>query len=342
MTKTGIALILTLVTLIIFSMGSLVSSRSKTPSIIIRFSHVTAENTPKGWGAAEFARRVEKAFNGRVQVRVFPNGTLYPDNQAIEALAAGELEMAAPSTAKFMGMVPSLQMFDMPFLFPDIQTLHHALDSGIGEEIKTLFQERRLGIQLLAFWDNAFKHFTCSRGPLTDPAHFNGLKFRIMGADVLEAQMNALGAQGIRLPFNQVFDVLERGVVDGQENTASNIYTGGYHQVQDYITFSQHGYLGYLVIVNERFWRELPYPVREKMTSILKDVTWEVRLKAIELDRFYIRKLQVYADAHPRLHLQSLTPEQKSRLRQAVLPVYDRFSDVIPQRWLSAIRSKDP
>ena len=252
--------------LVLMMVGLLHKSVASDAPIVIRFSHVVAENTPKGWGAQEFARRVNQELHGKVRVDVFPNGMLYQDNQAIEALASGDLEMAAPSSAKFMGMVPALQLFDMPFLFSDIHSVHAVIDGAIGQEIKDIFLNRRLGIRLLTFWDNAFKQFTCNAHPLSSPDDFKGLKFRIMSSDVLEAQMTSLGASGIRLSFQDVYEALESGIVDGQENTASNIYTGNFHKVQQYLSFSDHGYLGYVVIINDAFWNTLSRSIQKKLT----------------------------------------------------------------------------
>lgn len=313
------------------------SIASDTP-IVIRFSHVLTENTPKGWGAKEFARRVNQELHGKVRVDVFPNGTLYQDNQAIEALAAGDLEMAAPSSAKFMGMVPALQLFDMPFLFSDIHSVHATIDGAIGQEMKDIFLNRRLGIRLMTFWDNAFKQFTCNAHPLLSPQDFKGLKFRIMSSDVLESQMTSLGASGIRLPFQEVYDALERGIVDGQENTASNIYTGNFHKVQQYMTFSDHGYLGYVVIINDAFWNTLPRVIRKKLNTILDEVTLDVRQKARELDIRQSAMLRTYAAAHVQPEITVLNTAQKKEIQKAMASVYRKFSSIVPERWISTIK----
>lgn len=308
-------------------------------AIVIRFSHVVAENTAKGWGAKEFARRVNQELHGKVRVEVFPNGSLYQDNEAIEALAAGDLEMAAPSSAKFMGIVPALQLFDMPFLFTNINSVHDAMDGAIGEEMKDIFLKRNLDIRLLTFWDNAFKQFTCNVHPLLSPHDFKGLKFRIMSSDVLEAQMISLGASGIRLPFQEVYGVLEKGLVDGQENTASNIYTGNFHKAQRYFTFSNHGYLGYVVIINNTFWQKLPKHIRKKITVILDEVTLGVRKKAQELDIQQSELIRAYSRTHGHPEITTLNEGQKKVLQKAMMPVYKKFSSIVPERWISRIKN---
>jgi C4-dicarboxylate-binding protein DctP len=305
----------------------------------IRFSHVVSENTPKGWGAKEFARRVNEELKGKVVVKVFPSAQLYGDNQAIEALSAGFIEMAAPSSAKFVGSVPALQLFDMPFLFKNIEAVHKTVDGEIGDEIRAMFEKRGLGIKLVTFWDNAFKQFSCNTRPLIKPADFKGVKFRIMSSDILEAQMEALGAVGLKLPFSEVYNALEQGVVDGQENTASNIYTKKFHEVQKYLTFSNHGYLGYAVIINQKFWDKLPQDIQASLSKILKEVTEKVREKAVELDKEQAALIRDYAKKSGKLQIFDLNPAQVKALQDAVTPVHNQFTDVVPAAWIKKIKN---
>lgn len=314
------------------------STLSQSHPVIIRFSHVVSEDTPKGWGALEFARRVNKSLEGKVEVEVYPNGALYDDNEAIEAVAMGGLEMAAPSTAKFKGFVPGLQLFDMPFLFSDIHSVHKTIDGEIGRELKSIFQQRTLGITLLSFWDNAFKQFTCNVRPLRSPDDFKGLKFRIMDSEILEAEIGALGGVSYQSAFSDVFHLLAEGKMDGQENTASNIYTQEYHTVQRYMTLSNHGYLGYLVIVNQKFWEGLSWPVRKKITAILKEVSLGVREKAVAFNQHALAELKQYASSRDSFEIVHLTPNERNALRNAVSSVEKQFEDLIPARWIERIR----
>jgi C4-dicarboxylate-binding protein DctP len=316
----------------------LVAPAVMAKAVKIRFSHVVSVNTPKGWAANEFANRVNKALEGRYVVTVFPNSQLYDDNQAVEALSAGFIEMAAPSSAKFVGSVPALQLFDMPFLFPRIETVHNVVDGPIGDEIRNMFIERNLGIKLMTFWDNAFKQFSSNVRPLIKPDDFKGVKFRIMSSDVLEAQMDGLGGIGLKLPFSEVYNALEQGVVDGQENTASNIYTKKFHEVQKYMTFSNHGYLGYAVIMNQKFWDKLPADVQETISRILTEVTALERKKALELDKEQGILIRDYAKKSKRLKIYDLTSKQTKELQKAMKPVHDKFADVVPTKWINEIK----
>ncbi len=311
------------------------SVMAKKKPIRIRFSHVVAENTPKGWAAKEFAKRANEALKGKVKVQVFPNSQLYDDNQAIEALSAGFIEMIAPSSAKFVGSVPQLQIFDQPFLFASPKVCHQVIDGAIGQEIFGMLSKR--GLKALAFWDNGFKHFTDNIRPLIHPADFQGVKFRIMSSDVLEAQMKTLGAAGLKLPFSEVYNALEQGVVDGQENTASNIYSKKFHEVQKYMTISNHGYIGYLVTTSESFWNKLPDDIRTKLEEILKQVTMDERKKALELNESQMAKIKEYAKASGKLDIYTLNPEEKAVMQKALEPVHKANPEIIPDRWIEAI-----
>lgn len=308
---------------------------AKKKPIKIRFSHVVAENTPKGWAAKEFAARANSALKGKVKVQVFPNSQLYDDNQAIEALSAGFIEMVAPSSAKFVGSVPQLQIFDQPFLFPSVQACHDTIDGPIGQEIFGMLKKR--GLRALAFWDNGFKHFSNNIRPLIKPADFKGVKFRIMSSDVLEAQMKQLGATGLKLPFAEVYNALEQGVVDGQENTASNIYSKKFHEVQKYMTISNHGYIGYLVTTSDKFWGKLPGDIRSSLEKILKEVTMDERKKALELNQKQMALIKDFAKRSGKLNIYELNASEKKVMQKALEPVHKMTPDIIPNNWIEQI-----
>ncbi|MEW6670060.1 MAG: DctP family TRAP transporter solute-binding subunit [Thermodesulfobacteriota bacterium] len=303
--------------------------------IQIRFSHVVAENTPKGWAAKEFASRVNKELKGKVKVAVFPNSQLYDDNQAVEALSAGFIEMVAPSSAKFVGSVPQLQVFDEPFLFATVKACHDTIDGPIGQEIFAMLDKR--GLKPLAFWDNGFKHFSNNVRPLIKPEDFKGVKFRIMSSDILEAQMKLLGAVGLKLPFSEVYNALEQGVVDGQENTASNIYSKKFHEVQKYMSISNHGYIGYLVTTSSKFWNGLPADIRTKLEQIMKEVTMAERNMAMELNNKQMALIKEYAKKSGKLQIHELNDQEMAAMQKALEPVHKKMPDIIPVSWIDQI-----
>ena len=239
--------------------------------IVIKFSHVVATDTPKGQAAERFKQLAEKATNGRVKVEVYPNSQLYKDKEEMEALQLGAVQMLAPSLAKFGPLgVKEFEAFDLPYLFPSKTALYNVTEGDIGKSLMKKLESK--GITGLAFWDNGFKVMSANK-PLRTPADFKGLKMRIQSSKVLDAQMRALGANPQVLAFSEVYQALQTGVVDGTENPPSNMYTQKMHEVQKYVTVSNHGYLGYAVIVNKKFWDALPADIRTILEGAMRDAT---------------------------------------------------------------------
>ena len=239
--------------------------------IVIKFSHVVAPNTPKGKGADKFKELAEKYTNGKVTVEVYPNSTLYKDKEELEALQLGAVQMLAPSNSKFGPMgVKDFEVFDLPFLLPNLASLRKVTEGPIGQAmLKKLDSKGMIG---LAYWDNGFKQMSANK-PLRMPDDYKGLKFRIQSSKVLEAQFRALGAIPQVMAFSEVYQALQTGVVDGQENTPSNMYTQKFHEVQKYTTLTNHGYIGYVVVVNKKFWEDLPADIRTQLTKAMDEAT---------------------------------------------------------------------
>jgi C4-dicarboxylate-binding protein DctP len=239
--------------------------------IVIKFSHVVAPNTPKGKGADKFKELAEKYTNGKVKVEVYPNSTLYKDKEELEALQLGAVQMLAPSNSKFGPMgIRDFEVFDLPYLLPNKAALRKVTEGPIGKEmLKKLETKGMIG---LAYWDNGFKEMSANK-PLRMPADYKGLKFRIQSSKVLEAQFRALGAIPQVMAFSEVYTALQTGVVDGQENTPSNMYTQKFHEVQKYTTLTNHGYIGYVVVVNKKFWDGLPGDVRGQLEKAMHEAT---------------------------------------------------------------------
>ena len=229
--------------------------------VVIKFSHVVADDTPKGKGAAKFKELAEKYTGGAVKVEIYANSTLYKDKEEMEALQLGAVQMIAPSLAKFGPLgVRTFEVFDLPYIFDNAEQLHKVTTGELGKKMFASLEPK--GIRGLAFWDNGFKSFSANK-PLNAPADFRGLKMRIQSSKVLEAQMRALGALPQVMAFSEVYQALQTGVVDGTENPHSNLYTQKMYEVQKNITVSDHGYLGYAVITNKRFWDGLEPTLRD-------------------------------------------------------------------------------
>ena len=239
--------------------------------IMIKFSHVVATETPKGQAALRFKQLAEEATKGRVKVEVYPNSSLYKDGEELEALQLGAVQMLAPSLAKFGPLgVREFELFDLPFIFDDDRELHKITQGPVGQKLLRKLEPR--GILGLAYWDNGFKVMSANK-PLRAPADFKGQKMRIQSSKVLDTQMRSMGAIPQVMSFSEVYQALQTGVVDGTENPPSNLYTQKMYEVQKYVTLSNHGYLGYAVIVNKKFWNGLPGDVRGQLEGAMKAAT---------------------------------------------------------------------
>src|ERR1700746_467455 len=247
------------------------SPASADGPIVIKFSHVVASDTPKGKAADKFKELAEKYTDGKVKVEVYPNSTLYKDKEELEALQLGAVQMLAPSNSKFGPIgVKEFEVFDLPYILPDLPTLRKVTDGPLGAKLLKLLDSK--GMTGLAYWDNGFKEMTANR-KLISPADYKGVKFRIQSSKVLEAQFRALGSIPQVMAFSEVYQALQTGVVDGQENTWSNIYTQKMHEVQKYAVVTNHGYIGYVVVVNKKFWDGLPADIRSQLDKAMKEAT---------------------------------------------------------------------
>ncbi|HTR05445.1 MAG TPA: TRAP transporter substrate-binding protein [Paraburkholderia sp.] len=284
--------------------------------IIIKFSHVVASDTPKGKAADYFKKLAEARTKGRVKVEVYPNSQLYKDKEELEALQLGSVQMLAPSLAKFGPLgAKEFELFDLPYIFDNYADLHKVTDGPIGKRLMSGLEPR--GITGLAYWDNGFKVMTSNR-PLRVPADFRGQKMRIQSSKVLDSQFRALGAIPQVMAFSEVYQALQTGVVDGTENTPSNIYTQRMNEVQKYLTLSDHGYIGYAVIVNRKFWDGLPADLRTTLEGAMRDATTYANNIARQENDDALAKIK----ATGKTEFITLTPEQKADWVKALSKVH--------------------
>ncbi|MCV6608975.1 MAG: TRAP transporter substrate-binding protein [Campylobacterales bacterium] len=290
----------------------------------LKFSHVVSSNTPKGKAADYFEKRLEELSGGRIDVQVYPSSQLYKDSAALKALRLNSIQMAAPSFSKFGKLVPQLALFDLPFLFDNMDHLHKVQDGKVGEKLKQMVNKK--GFIALSFWDNHFKQLSTSRStPLIKPSDAKGQKFRIMSSKVLEAQFQAVKANPQMMPFSEVYSGLQQGVIDGQENTNSNIYTKKFHEVQRHLTLTNHGYLGYLVVMSKKFWKSLPRDLQGKVVQAMNEATEKERMWAEELNNEQLAKIKAYAKKTGKLDVHVLSKKEVQAWKDAVSPIYSKF-----------------
>ena len=303
--------------------AAVVASSSMAADYTLKFSHVVSDNTPKGKAARFFEQRLEELSGGKIDVQVYPSSQLYTDNAVLKALRLNSVQMAAPSFSKFGKIVPQLALFDLPFIFRDAKHLHDVQDGEVGKELKDKVTAK--GIVALNYWDNAFKQLTSNKNPLSMPEDAKGQKFRIMSSKVLEAQFHAVGANPQMMPFSEVYSGLQQGVIDAAENPISNIYTKKFHEVQKYLTISNHGYLGYLVVMSKKFWNSLPADLQANVTQAMNEATEKEREFASQLNDSQLELIKEYAKKTGKLEISTLTAEQREAWRNAVSKIYPEF-----------------
>lgn len=300
--------------------------------IVIRFSHVVPQNTPKGLAAKRFARLVNERTGGKVEVQVFPNSTLYKDGEEFEALLSNNVQLIAPVTSKLGKMFPRWQLFDLPYAFKTREEVYRVVEGDVWRKLCEDLE--RKNIKALAFWDNGFKQLTNNERELIYPEDCRGLSFRVMiNSQVLEDQFRTLGAVPVPMPFSEVYRGLEKDYVDGQENTISNIYAKKFYRVQPYLTVSNHGYMGYVVLTNSQFWDSLSPNIRKVLENTMAEVTaWE-RQKAAELNMRNFEQLIAQKDI--KIHVQ--TAREKKEWIEKLRPIYSKYERVIGTDLMRAV-----
>ncbi len=291
--------------------------------IVIKFSHVVAADTPKGKAAEYFAKKADELTKGKVKVEVYANSTLYKDKEEMEALQLGAVQMLAPSLAKFGPLgVKEFEVFDLPYIFDGYDDLHKVTTGDVGKQLLAKLEPK--GIRGVAYWDNGFKSFSANT-PINTPADLKGKKLRIQSSKVLEEQVRSIGALPQVMAFSEVYQALQTGVVDGTENPISNLYTQKMHEVQKHLTLTDHGYLGYAVIVNKKFWDGLPADVRKQLEDAMEQSTrYANQIAKIENDNALeaVKKSGKTAVHTP-------TKEERAAFKKALVPVHKKMESRI-------------
>ena len=289
--------------------------------IIIKFSHVVADGTPKGQAAIKFKEAAEKLLPGKVKVEVYPNSQLFGDAKEVEAVLLGDVHFIAPSLSKFEKFTKVLQVYDLPFLFADIQAVDKFQDGKVGQDMLKSMEKK--GLLGLNYWHNGMKQLSANK-PLLVPDDAKGVKFRVQSSDVLVSQFQAVGANPQKLAFSEVYQALQTGAVDGQENTWSNAYSQKYQEVQNDFTELNHGIIDYMVVTNAKWWNGLSPEIREGLTKAMKEATEVNNKVADDLNKDARAKI---AASKAKIH--QLTPEQRKKWQQAMEPVWKKFEKEI-------------
>jgi C4-dicarboxylate-binding protein DctP len=300
--------------------------------IHIKFSHVTnTDKHPKGIAATLLQKRVNEEMNGKACMTVYPNSSLYDDNKVLEAMLQGDVHLAAPSLSKFEKFTKKFRIFDLPFMFTDIDAVDRFQNSAAGQAMKDSM--RRRGLQGLAFWHNGMKQLSANR-PLMKPEDAKGLKFRVQASDVLVAQFKQLGSNPQKMAFKEVYGALQTKVVDGQENTWSNIYGKKFFEVQDGVTETNHGIIDYLVVTSTEWWDGLPAGIRNQLSTIMTEVTVARNKAAFAVNEANKNKIMESGGK-----IRKLTAAQRKAWVDAMKPVWSKFEGDIGSDMIEAAQA---
>ena len=312
--------------------ASVLGAAPLSAQTVIKFSHVVADNTPKGRAALKFKEEAEKLLPGKVKVEVYPNSQLFGDAKEMEAVALGDVQLIAPSLSKFDKYTKKLQVFDLPFLFDGVASVDKFQSGDVGQKLLTSLSDK--GFVGLAYWHNGMKQLSANKALLL-PSDAKGLKFRIQSSDVLQAQFEAIGAVPQKLAFAEVYQALQVGTVDGQENTWSNIYSQKFHEAQKHFTESNHGVIDYMVVTNADWWNGLSKDIQEGLTKAMAVATKVNNDTADQLNAE--AKAKIVAAGTSEIH--QLNAEQKKAWRDAMKPVWTKFEGAIGKDLIEAASS---
>jgi C4-dicarboxylate-binding protein DctP len=298
----------------------------------IKLSHVAAKDTPKGQASEKFKQVVEEKSDGNIKVKVYPNGQLYGDEDEIQALQANNVQIIIPSTAKLSGFDKTFLLFDLPFLFKDNKHLYQFEDGKAGQKLLDKLDNH--GMKGLAFWPNGFKDITNSKRPIKEPKDLKGLKIRTHGGQILNDFYDQLGAASTKLAFNDVYQALQLGTVDGEENSLANIYTQSYGEVQKYLTITNHGRSEYTVVANKQWWEGLDQKTQDLINQAMKAATKVGRDKAEALANKELKRIKEKGN----MKVYKLTPDQHQEFVDAVKPVIDKWTEKLDPDIINAIK----
>jgi C4-dicarboxylate-binding protein DctP len=291
--------------------------------IVFKFSHVVAENTPKGLAAAKFADLVDEKSKGTIKIVVFPNGSLFSDIEEINALKEGQVQIIAPSTSKLGMLSKEWGVLDLPYAFPNYEAIEQGIHGPVGEKLLNSLQKK--GIKGLAHWSNGFKQFTTNKGPIVAPEDIKGQTFRIMQSEVIQAQFDLLGANAQQDSFNSTYNLIEAGKVDAEENTVSNIYSKKFYNIQKHMTISNHGYLGYAVMMDQKVWDQQTKNTKRILLEAMQETTAWNDQNSIQINEEQLELIKQKSS----IQIHELTETEKQVWMKELEPVYEELSDTI-------------
>lgn len=300
--------------------------------IVIKFSHVAAIDTPKGQAAEYFKKQAETLTEGKVKVEIYPNSMLFKDKEELEALQMGSVQMLAPVVGKLgPAGIKEFEAFDLPYLFTDLNAVHRVTKGEIGKSLLTKLDQR--GMVGLGYWDAGFRVLSSNK-PIHTPDQIKGQKIRINSSKVNQAIISSVGAIPQTMPFSEVYQALQTGVVDGADGNLTNLYTQKQYEVQKHVTLTEHTYSGYVILVNKDFWNKLSEDIRGKLQQAVQEASDFNEKAVIDDDKKALEAIK----ASGKTEVYTPTPEEKELWVKAMLPVQDQLAERVGKDLVEQIR----
>lgn len=319
----SISLIVILVVTMLAGCGA--SNESNEPevnqeTVEIKVGHGNPESNAIHEGWLKFKEIVEEKSGGNIEVKIYPNGQLGGDRELIEALQMGNVTMSSPSSAPLASFDKSFFVLDIPFLFKDREQVYSTLDGKAGKEL--LGSLESYNIKGLAFMENGFRNLTNSKIGVRTPEDLDGLKIRTMENEIHLAAWTLLGANPTPMAFGELFTALQQKTVDGQENPFELIYSVKFHEVQDYISKTQHIYSPYVIIINKDFY--------EGLSDANKKIIDEAVVEATNYQREIAKQKDLESEEAIKaagVEVLDLTNEEKGMFKDKLVPLFDQVKE---------------
>ncbi len=293
----------------------------KKKEYVIKFAHVVSGTTAKGKAAEKFAELIEEKTKGQIKVEIFPDSQLGSDREITEQMQSGTIQMNAPFTGVLPSFVKQFEIFDLPYLFADKEVAYKAMHGKLGDMLNERLEKQ--GLRGLGYWDGGFKHFTNSKHPIESPKDLSGLKMRASQSPLLISQFKALNAGGVSIDFAELYTALQTKTVDGQENPLSNVNSKKFYEVQDYLTLSAHGYMGYVLLISDEFYKDLPTDLQKAIDEVAEEVTkWQWDLATAD-EEGYMKVLEESG-----IQITEFEEEDKEEFLELTDDVFDEFMKI--------------
>ena len=297
------------------------STGNNEEQYVIKYAHNQLESTPQHEGTLLFKEKVEELSNGRITVQIFPNNELGSMREVIEQVQSGQIELAQQSLSVLTNFAPELAVTDLPYLFPSEEVLWETLDGPMGDKLNGKLESA--GLKALGYMSGGPKQFS-SNMPIRTLADFKSQRFRALPAPIIISTFESLGINPIPIEFSELYNSLQQGVVDGQENPTQTVDMLRLYEVQKYVALTDHAWMIYNNVMNKDFFDKLPADLQEAVVEAMDYANVEQRKIMSSEEETYIKNIEANG-----CEVIRISDEVKADLAKATSVVEEQFRDTI-------------